>query len=384
MLPQPIHCAYAVEVLGIALQSLFPGTQILETSVSEEGFRLNAVLLQPMHPDMIPLLEEKMRRLMKEGVQFQQMEMMADNAGSLLESLGQEALAERAFESDLQTVILFRSGDYANFSPIADSHFPLGPEILEVKLWNGQTLGMEIEIEGVAFPDKADLKAFVKSRGQRLKEDSERRVIAAKWMTEEGVLLPEGIRNELKWRFLWSSWVSAKGFVEVATGAKGKEAYPALLEKFTGGIAEWATLPERLDLITIEVPEAQVHSICISSLQFILETAKILDLGIEWIAEFQQSPYVQGKEWSLSVSCLKKAVSALSLCCEESVLLPTVETPTLTAVVIDKNGRRKKLSFLRISFLRGKKRAQVQFSLLGPLEQFFALQVAGRGLVDRL
>ncbi len=63
-------------------------------------------------------------------------------------------------------------------------------ERLEIKLWGSEGTGNEVENSGVAFHDKADLKAYVKLG--REKRGVQREARLRGWMTEEGILLPQG------------------------------------------------------------------------------------------------------------------------------------------------------------------------------------------------
>lgn len=378
MFPHQIPNAYAVEILGAALVELFPGIELIESSLNDHGFGYTALFPQGRHPELIPLLEEQIRRLMKEGVQFQKMEMMRDNAAQFLESLEQPILAERALESEDQTLHLIRFGQYANFPPIVPELFPAQHEPLHVKVLHVEEKGEELTIFGAAFEEKDDLKAFAKLRERAKKERPEGAAQKMGWLTEEGYLLPQGIAQLAPLHAVWVKALAQQGLVEVMTNSLGAEAleysHLILAKRFTSGIGEWATGEEMQDLQTILASPGQANALCISSLQFIAETVKILDLGIEWIAEFQQSPYVQSKEWSQGVSCLKGALQTLALPYEESLQVPQVLEPTLTGVVIDAYGNRWRLPFLSISFSREKQRARLRFSLLGPIRRFLALK----------
>lgn len=378
MFPQQIPNSYAVEILGMALVELFPGVELIESSLTDHGFSFKALFPQGRHPEMVPLVEEKMRRLMKEGVQFQKMEMMRDNAAQFLESLDQPILADRALESDEQTVHLIRFGQYANFPPIVPEVFPVQHTPLHVKVLDVGDEGEELTIFGAAFEEKDDLKAYVKLREKAKKEQPEGSAQKMGWLTEEGYVLPAGIAQLAPLQSIWSKALSSKGLTEVVTQSLTPEdlenSHLILAQRFTAGIGEWAAGEEMMDRQTILASSAQANALCISSLQFIAETAKILDLGIEWIAEFQQSPYVQSKEWSQGVACLKETLKTLSLPYEESLQLPQVLEPTLTGVVIDAYGNRWRLPFLSISFSREKQRVRLCFSLMGPLRRFLALK----------
>jgi threonyl-tRNA synthetase len=378
MFPHQIPNAYAVEILGVALVELFPGIELIESSLTDHGFCFTALFPQGRHPEMIPLIEEQMRRLMKEEIQFQKMEMMRENAAQFLESLEQPILAERALESSDQTLHLIRYGHYANFPPVVPEVFPVEHAPLQIKVMQVEEKGEELTIFGVAFANKDDLKAFVKLREKDKKERPEGAAQKRGWLTEEGYLLPSGIAQLAPLKAIWSKALTSKGLTEVMTQSLADEdledSHLILAQRFTAGIGEWATGENMMDLQTILASSAQANALCISSLQFIVETAKILDLGIEWIAEFQQSPYVQGKEWSLGVSCLKQALKTLALTYEENLQPPQVLEPTLTGVVVDAYGNRWRLPFISISFSREKQRARLRFSLLGPIRRFLALK----------
>ncbi|MFV0339615.1 MAG: hypothetical protein ACK5MA_03145, partial [Parachlamydiaceae bacterium] len=67
MIPLPSLRAECVVLLGLALVELFPGVPLVHSRLDGQGFVYEVVFSQPLHPELLDLLEEKMRQLFKEG-----------------------------------------------------------------------------------------------------------------------------------------------------------------------------------------------------------------------------------------------------------------------------------------------------------------------------
>lgn len=378
MIPLPSLRAYAVELLGVALVELFPGVQLVRSSVLDQGFSYEVIFPQSLHPELLDILEEKMRQMFKEGVVFHLMEMMPKNAAAFFENYEQDFLAERALEAPEETLLLIRRDSYADFLPVVPEAFPLEMEPFAFKLYEVKPTEDSSIIFGTAFFEKDELKSWVKTWSKRAKSKDENWLDKLEWSTPEGWLLPNGVEEADRWKKIWSEQLKSKGLGEVMTfGAD--ELQLALAKRFRNGIGEWASGELIQDLCTIVTSKQEALPTLISSLQFIVETVKILEVSVEWIAEFYPSPYSQHKEWKQGVACLKQAASALAVGYEESLLPPSASEPTLTGVVTDRKGGRIKLPWLSVDFSR-ENEVLIQFSLFGPLMRFLALQAEKRAV----
>lgn len=376
MIPLPLLRAYVVELLGVALIELFPGVQLVRSSVLDQGFAFEVQFSQPLHPELLDLLEEKMRQLYKEGVIFHKMEMMPDNAAAFFENFEQPQLAERALDSSRETLVLIRRDRYADFPPVISELFPMEMGPFFFKLYEVKPTDRGVTVFGTAFFEKDELKSFVKLHNQSAKEGKTDRLQALEWVNAEGWLLPKGVEQAERLKKIWSLGLREKGLSEVMTFGKAN-ALPFLAKRFRSGVGEWAYGDEPQDRCVISTSMQEALPLVISSLHFILETVKILEVGVEWIAEFYPSPDAQQKEWKLGVSCLKQAAAALAVGYEESLLPPSAKEPTLTGVVTDRKGDKIKLPCLSVNFSK-EKEVLIQFSLLGPLKRFLALQAEKR------
>jgi threonyl-tRNA synthetase len=208
----PLHSlrAYVIELLGLALVELFPGVQLVRSRLDGQGFVYEVVFPQPLHPELLDILEEKMRQLFKEGVSFSLIEMMAENAAAFFENFEQPYLAERALESPESTLQLVRKGSYADFLPVIAEAFPLEVEPFAFKLYDVQSLDEGVAILGTAFFDKEELKAWVKNVGKKLKAPETDWLAKLNWANHAGCLLPQGVEEVERWRMEWRRWMKMR------------------------------------------------------------------------------------------------------------------------------------------------------------------------------
>ena len=66
----------ASKLLAKAALEVFPDIELGFTIIEPPLFAYEFVLKQPQHPDMMPLLEEKMRGFIKQNLEIRQTEMM--------------------------------------------------------------------------------------------------------------------------------------------------------------------------------------------------------------------------------------------------------------------------------------------------------------------
>ncbi|MFV0339181.1 MAG: hypothetical protein ACK5MA_00920, partial [Parachlamydiaceae bacterium] len=290
----------------------------------------------------------------------------------------QPYLADRALESSETTLQLVRKGSYADFLPVVPEAFPLEVEPFAFKLYDVQPLGEGVSIFGTAFFDKEELKAWVKGVGKRLKAPESDWLVKLQWTNKEGCLLPQGVEEVERWRQEWRRWTKAHGLLEISTFGDEK-AHLTLAKQFKSGVAEWNFSVSREDSCTLAVSRQEALAFLISSLQFIQETVKLLEVSVEWIAEFYPSSNARQKEWKQGVACLEQAMNALAIGYEESLLPPSASKPTLSGFATDGRGGKVKLPSLSVDFSR-ENEVLIRFSLLGPLMRFLAMQAEKRAV----
>ena len=167
------------EILASAILELFPGSQLVESRVTEFGFFYDVVAEQPIDDHSLILLEEFMRGLIKKNLNFSYMEMMRENAAHYLEHRGQWIKGGAVRRDPHNIVSLIKLGDFVNYSPF--SHIVNTQEVGAFKLLSIEKATHYIpdegeiivkRISGTVFFDKEALKKFVKIRTLSLKKEN--------------------------------------------------------------------------------------------------------------------------------------------------------------------------------------------------------------------
>ncbi len=167
----PLHLIHrsAAEFLACAFLDLFPGAYLIDGDTTEFGFYYDFIAQQPIDPQALPMLEEKMRGLAKQDIEIRILDMMRENAAKLFEHKEQLFKADQIRGARENIVQVLQIGDFYDYSrslssleikPVLDSklleverttrYFPEEEEIEVVRIY------------GVASHDKAALKKAVK------------------------------------------------------------------------------------------------------------------------------------------------------------------------------------------------------------------------------
>lgn len=162
-------CAYA-------LCQLFPGVQLVDCLVSQVGFTYTFSLKQRLEEGMLPLIEEKMRAIVKSAESIRLLSMMRENAVDLFKHFKQPYKAEAvaACADNIVSVLKFGESfyDYGLASAV-DS-------LEELRVFKLQALESVKDrestycITGTAFPYLKDLKNFLKNFESAKKYDHRR------------------------------------------------------------------------------------------------------------------------------------------------------------------------------------------------------------------
>lgn len=152
------------EVLAYTFSQLFPEALLVDCEITETGFYYDFSMKQTLTDEVIPLLEERMRCCIKEGVEIGCMEMMRENAVSYFSHLKQPYLVEQLQESREKIVRVVKIGEFVDLCPIEplSNTNEIGAfKILHFELSKVRRLPV-LRIHGTAFPDKMALKKFLK------------------------------------------------------------------------------------------------------------------------------------------------------------------------------------------------------------------------------
>lgn len=182
----------ASALCAAALHEVLPGAELLGGQETETGFFYHFSTPSPFTAALIPLLEEKMRQMIREDRPIRALEMVAVSAQELFYKLGHavavDALAECA-PKELVSVVQIGS-----FYELAEGPFvPALRSSLAVQIISIEPQGEgEFRIEGCAAPTKEALKIFLRQLHKYGEENH--------FSLGEDLALWEACEGQLVWR----------------------------------------------------------------------------------------------------------------------------------------------------------------------------------------
>lgn len=153
----------ASKLLAKAALDTFPDIQLGYTCIEPPLFAYEFVLKQPQHPDMIPLLEERMRGLIKQKPEIRETEMMGKVAAEYFKHVGQPHKAYEAeqFGSELVPLIAIDGfKDLCFEGPILKKTDGMVFKLIQCKAKNSEL--PLVRVTGYVSYDNDDIKAFMK------------------------------------------------------------------------------------------------------------------------------------------------------------------------------------------------------------------------------
>lgn len=342
------------ELLAVAVLDLFPGVYLGEGRATETGFSYQFSFSGPLHPELLTLVTEKLRALLKEHPPLESIEMAVQGAVHYFEHHDQPYKVEAAELLEDPVISLIRIGDFYDFlkAPLYQGDLAQ----VSFQLFDLKQDGEWVEISGAVFESKEELKAFVKKRKQWLKdkpwEEGERLNLLLYRDSRLPILLPEGVKIYRKLESFWKKQVDAEGKCREIV-ASAFEDYQVAAQKLKTGVALWG----RESDLCLLFPAAQtLVTECISSLQFIQRTFKMLELDAKWVLFSQEPDGVLQK-------ALKKCGFPFTIGPSGSHDRPTIELR-----ILDTLGEAWPGPFLSI----GENNSLI-YSLLGPVNRLIAL-----------
>ncbi len=287
-------------LLAAAGCELFPDTQILGGRGTEKYFYADFVFPFEFKNDFLPLIEERMRLILREKRGVRSTEMMPANAAALMQHRRQNLLAGRLLNMHQSTVPVAQIGDFIlPFAQAEDLSIP------HLKILECQPLGQNkaIRIIGAAATDKETLKTIAKqpfpaSRSHQ-KLASETALFCPS--EEEGLWIWQPKGEQVKHQLLnvWREEMTKQNFSFISCPVPATlHAHKNYFERFgTPKLAEWAWIfneefndpndgllsPKAFfsDRAHIFSTEEKLLEDSISSLRFILKIPKILGFEFE-------------------------------------------------------------------------------------------------------
>lgn len=166
-------------VLAHAVLNMFPEAKLGIGPAIENGFYYDFELPRPLVPEDLPLIEEEMKKIIKQGNVFEQQLMKKDEAIDYLHQLNQPYKAELASELEDEKLSFYREGNFTDLcrgphlhdtSEIAPSAFKLTS--IAGAYWKGdEKRPMLTRIYGVGFETKEELEKHLENVEEMKKRD---------------------------------------------------------------------------------------------------------------------------------------------------------------------------------------------------------------------
>jgi len=156
-------------LMAMAVQELFPGTQVTIGPVIENGFFYDFGTDRPFSDDDLRLIEEKMSEIVKRDLPVRREELSRDEAIATFEKLGEKYKVEiiKGIPGD-EPLSVYRQGEW--FDLCRGPHVPSTGRLGAFKLtsvagayWRGDERNAMLQrIYGTAWADKEELAAYLK------------------------------------------------------------------------------------------------------------------------------------------------------------------------------------------------------------------------------
>lgn len=153
----------AAEYLGAVFLELFPQARLLGGGETPLGFYYEVEVGSPFREELLPIVEQKLCSFLKDERKLQGIEMMRENAVSMLLHFQQPVLAEQVRAQETNIVSLVQMGKYRGV-PTGQLERDI-TSIQSVKLLEllpSKKYPKGIRIEGAIFSDPAEKKQFLK------------------------------------------------------------------------------------------------------------------------------------------------------------------------------------------------------------------------------
>lgn len=350
---------------------LFPGAELGDVKVVDTSFSLKFHVSQPKHPELLPLLEEKLRGLLKDPPVLEAVEMAKEAAHAYFMHHDQLWKAHEVLQWGWTMIPMVRSGSF--FDMYRGALYQGSWQGVAFQLMDATVDEEWIEVIGTAFTSKDELKAFIKKRKQWLRDKPwENGQKEGLFLPASSTLLPKGVALHHQLENFWRKAIASHGLNETVLASRAE--LSTLAQELGTGVAEWAG--ERLgplgtcDLCHQFVVPQQMISYCISSLQFIDQTFKMLQLSASWVLYCEDPFGVQNKQWKQEVKWLTEALKLSGFEYTVDPGLCQRDHPIVELKIKDTLGEQWTGPFLTFS---QQPRASIEYSLLGSTKRIISL-----------
>jgi threonyl-tRNA synthetase len=170
-------------ILAAAVLEIFPAAKFGIGPTIEEGFYYDFELPRPLTPDDLPPLEEKMRAIVKQNLNFEKEEITAAKAQELFKKTKQsykvELIKDLIKEENVKTVTIYKTGEFTDLcrGPHVESTNEIKPDAFKLMkiagaYWRGDEKNKMLQrVYGTAFETKQDLENYLKRIEEAEKRD---------------------------------------------------------------------------------------------------------------------------------------------------------------------------------------------------------------------
>ncbi|KKW05465.1 MAG: threonyl-tRNA synthetase, partial [Candidatus Moranbacteria bacterium GW2011_GWE1_49_15] len=169
-------------VLAAAVWEMFPEAKFAMGPAIENGFYYDFELPRTLIPEDLPLLEERMQRIIKENHGFERADLPAQEAKEKFEGIGQNykvEIIDDLIAQGNENVSVYKSGDFIDLcsGPHIDSTGKIDPQALKLTrisgaYWKGDENNIQLQrIYGVVFENKKKLKEYLQQLEEAAKRD---------------------------------------------------------------------------------------------------------------------------------------------------------------------------------------------------------------------
>lgn len=295
--------SYALELLAYSVYELFPNVLLLQAELQGPLFSYEFVLEQTLNSEILPLIEETLKKNLKATKELKISEMIPQNAAALFHHLKQPFKAEEALACNEDLIKIVKISYFHDICPFSLEKPVFGvPKLFSLKTFKRDGLDVT-RIEGTVFSDLKSLKNYTKIFKKAEKIDPRELAIrlglidfpsSGIFLLPRGESLKESILSQIKklaeeegYTFFWSakppSYDTFQPYLRfghqfaIITNEKQEVSKKQYRESFFD-----FSSPTYLKFYCLG-KENSLFERCISSLQFIEKTIKIFDLNREWV-----------------------------------------------------------------------------------------------------
>lgn len=220
----------AAHVLAQAVKRLYPDTKCAIGPAIENGFYYDFDFSFPFSEELLPAIEEEMKKIVKESLSLQMYYMGKDEALAYMRKRGEDYKVEMIENlPDSEQISFYKQGEYAEFC--AGPHIANTSHLKAIKLlsvagayWRGDEKNkMLTRIYGIAFPKASELEQYLHMINEAKLRDHRKlgKELGLFALMEQGpgfpFLLPKGLILKNLLIDYWRQLHNREGYYEIST-----------------------------------------------------------------------------------------------------------------------------------------------------------------------